>query len=75
MIRPAFYAIYEVQKASVKVYYLIAHYELVAANERGHYPIEPMSVGLSIWFGQYGNLELPWLRWWDSQVNLLLPLS
>jgi Uma2 family endonuclease len=73
VIRPAFYAIYEVQKASVEVYRLIAnHYELVAANERGHYPIEPMGVELGIWLGQYGNLELPWLRWWDSQGNLLL---
>jgi Uma2 family endonuclease len=73
VIRPAFYAIYEVQKASVEVYRLITnHYELVAANERGHYPIEPMGVELGIWLGQYGNLELPWLRWWDSQGNLLL---
>ncbi|CDM96898.1 conserved protein of unknown function [Limnospira indica PCC 8005] len=48
------------------------HYELVAANERGHYPIHPMGVELGIWLGQYGNLELPWLRWWDSQGNLLL---
>ncbi len=73
VIRPAFYAIYEVQKASVEVYHLIEnHYELVPANERGHYPIEPMGVELGIWLGQYGNLELPWLRWWDSQGNLLL---
>ncbi|MCW6038577.1 Uma2 family endonuclease [Spirulina subsalsa FACHB-351] len=73
IIRPAFYAIYEVQQASVEVYHLVEnHYELVAANERGHYPIEPMGVELGIWQGQYGNLELPWLRWWDSQGNLLL---
>jgi len=73
IIRPAFYAIYEVQKASVEVYHLIEdRYELVAANERNHYPIQPMDVELGIWRGQYGNLELPWLRWWDSQGNLLL---
>ncbi|UWU47078.1 Putative restriction endonuclease [Limnospira platensis C1] len=73
IIRPPFYAIYEVRKASVEVYHLMEnHYELVAANERGHYPIHPMGVELGIWLGQYGNLELPWLRWWDSQGNLLL---
>ncbi len=44
----------------------------MAANERGHYPIEAMGVELGIRLGQYGNLELPWLRWWDSQGNLLL---
>ncbi|MEA5421423.1 Uma2 family endonuclease [Spirulina sp. CCNP1310] len=73
IIRPAFYAIYEVQKASVEVYCLIAnHYELVPPNERGHYPIDSMGVELGIWRGTYGNLELPWLRWWDEQGNLLL---
>jgi len=73
IIRPAFYAIYEVQKAGVEVYQLITnHYELIEANERGHYPIEPMGVELGIWQGRYGNLELPWLRWWDSEGNLLL---
>ncbi|MDJ1177801.1 Uma2 family endonuclease [Roseofilum sp. BLCC_M91] len=73
IIRPAFYAIYEVQKKSVEVYHLIEdRYELVAENERGHYPIQPMGVELGIWQGQYGNLDLPWLRWWDSEGNLLL---
>ncbi|WP_017303152.1 Uma2 family endonuclease [Spirulina subsalsa] len=73
IIRPAFYAIYEVQRASVEVYHLIEnHYELVQANQRGHYAIEPMGVELGIWQGRYGNVELPWLRWWDCEGNLLL---
>jgi Uma2 family endonuclease len=73
VIRPAFYGIYEVSKASVEVYYLSqGRYELVAANERGHYPIPQLGVELGIWQGTYQNMELPWLRWWDSQGNLLL---
>jgi Uma2 family endonuclease len=73
VIRPAFYGIYEVTKASVEVYHLIEdRYQLVAANERGHYPIEPLGVELGIWQGRYQNVELPWLRWWDSAGNLLL---
>ena len=72
-IRPAFYGIYEVRKASVEVYSLIQNrYELVAANDRGHYPIPQLGVELGIWQGSYQNMELPWLRWWDSQGNLLL---
>lgn len=72
-IRVPFYAIYEVKKASVEVYRLVeGHYELLNANERGHYPISPMSVELGIWQGEYENMTLPWLRWWDSQGNLLL---
>ena len=73
VIRPAFYGIYEVTKASVEVYHLIEdRYQLVAANERGHYPIAPLGVELGIWQGRYQNVELPWLRWWDSAGNLLL---
>lgn len=73
VIRPAFFGIYEVKKASIEVYELIGgQYQLLPANERGHYPIQPMGVELGLWQGQYQNMELPWLRWWDSQGNLLL---
>jgi hypothetical protein len=73
VIRPAFYGIYEVKRASVEVYHLVdGEYQLLPANERGHYPISPLGVELGIWQGYYQNLELPWLRWWDAQGNLLL---
>ncbi|MFB8793027.1 MAG: Uma2 family endonuclease [Microcoleus sp.] len=73
VIRPAFYGIYEVQKASIELYHLVENgFELLAANERGHYPISQMGVELGIWQGEYLNVELPWLRWWDLQGNLLL---
>jgi Uma2 family endonuclease len=72
-IRVPFYGIYEVKKASVEVYHLVdGHYELMSANERGHYAIAPMGVELGIWQGRYEEMELPWLRWWDNQGNLLL---
>lgn len=72
-IRVPFYGIYEVKKASVEMYQLVrGHYELLPANERGHYPVEEMGVELGIWQGRYQNLDLPWLRWWDNQGNLLL---
>lgn len=72
-IRLPFYGIYEVKKASVEVYQLVqSHYELISANERGHYAIAPMGVELGIWQGRYEEMELPWLRWWDSEGNLLL---
>jgi len=73
IIRPAFYGIYEVRKASVEVYHFIENrFELLSANERGHYPIAPLGVELGIWQGQYQNMELPWLRWWDLEGKLLL---
>jgi len=72
-IRVPFYGIYEVSKASVEVYYLVeGRYRPLTANERGHYPIPPLQIELGIWRGYYQNVELPWLRCWDSQGNLLL---
>lgn len=72
-IRIPFYGIYEVEKAQVEVYHLVdGHYEPVRVNQRSHYPIPPLGVELGIWQGRYENMELPWLRWWDSQGNLLL---
>ncbi len=74
IIRPPYYGIYEVKKASVEVYQLVAnHYEKMLPNTRGHYPIAPMGVELGIWQGNFVlNKEIPWLRWWDEQGNLLL---
>lgn len=72
-IRIAFYAIYEVEKASVEVYQLVGdRYQLCIPNQRGHFPIPPMGVELGIWQGEYLNQSFPWLRWWDSDGNLLL---
>ncbi|MGD1804559.1 hypothetical protein ACP6PL_03830 [Dapis sp. BLCC M126] len=45
------------------------------ANERNHYPIEPLGVELGIWEGEYQSQVWPWLRWWDVQGNLLLTVD
>lgn len=72
-IRVPYYGIYEVEKAAVEMYHLIENsYQPLAANDRGHFPIPQLGVELGIWQGVYYNVELPWLRWWDAQGNLLL---
>jgi Uma2 family endonuclease len=72
-MRVPFYGIYEVAKAQVEVYHLIENaYQLLSANDRGHFPIAPLGIELGIWQGCYQNAELPWLRCWDLNGNLLL---
>jgi len=44
----------------------------MSVNERGRYPIPQLGVELGIWQGEYDEMNLPWLRWWDSEGNLLL---
>jgi len=73
-IQAPYYAIYEVVPGRVEVYHLVNQkYQLVPANESGRYPIAPLDVELGIWPGRflYPEDNVPWLRWWDAQGNLL----
>ena len=72
-LRVPYYAIYEIDKNKVDVYHLQDNtYQLISANDRGHFAIAPMKVELGLWYGKYQNMQLPWLRWWDAEGNLLL---
>jgi Uma2 family endonuclease len=71
-IRVPYYVIYDPETGSVEVYRLAAdRYDSVPANERGHYPIEPLGVELGVWYGYFVNNTGNWLRWWDAEGNLL----
>jgi Uma2 family endonuclease len=74
VVKPSYYVIFEVKKASVEIYELFAgQYIKVNPNSRGHYPIKVIDVELGIWQGNFIlDKELPWLRWWDKAGNLLL---
>ncbi len=68
-----YYGILEVATGKLEVYELVGgRYHLMRANDRGHYPIEPLSVELGILQGTYQNVTQPWLRWWDLEGRLLL---
>lgn len=72
-IRVPYYGIYEVKKAAVEMYHLEDNrYQRMSVNERGRYLIPQLGVELGIWQGEYDEMNLPWLRWWDSEGNLLL---
>jgi Uma2 family endonuclease len=71
-----YYAIYEVEKASVELYALEkGRYRLVQANPAGRFPLEPWRVELGIWQGRYRDMDLPWLRVWDADTGKFLPLA
>lgn len=73
IIRIPYYGIYEIKTGNLEVYHLIDFaYRRIQPNERGHYPIPLLDVELGLWQGSYQNQEMLWLRWWDSQGNLLL---
>ncbi|ACK70621.1 protein of unknown function DUF820 [Gloeothece citriformis PCC 7424] len=73
IMRVPYYGIYIIKTGQLEVYNLInGFYRPLEANERGHYPIEPLGVELGLWQGSYQNQTFLWLRWWDKQGNLLL---
>ncbi|MEQ9368370.1 MAG: Uma2 family endonuclease [Coleofasciculus chthonoplastes F3-SA18-01] len=73
IIRIPYYGIFEVKTSKLEVYnWLNFSYQKLQPNERGHYPITPLGVELGLWHGTYQNQTQHWLRWWDSEGNLLL---
>jgi Uma2 family endonuclease len=72
-IRPPYYGILLPDQNVVEMYHLVEdHFEPMRPNDRGRYPIGSLGVELGIWQGKYADYDLPWLRWWDEQGNLLL---
>jgi Putative restriction endonuclease len=75
ILRVPYYGIYETFNQKLEVYYLInGHYRLMAPNQYGRYPVGTLDLELGLWEGAY-PLTSPstlWLRWWDTQNNLLL---
>jgi len=47
-------------------------YETQAADAEGRVRIPELDLWLGIWSGERLGQTMNWLRWWDSQGNLLL---
>ena len=75
IIRIPYYGIFVIETGVLEMYELdvtVGSYQKISPNERGHYPIELLGVELGLWEGTYQNQTQVWLRWWDSEGNLLL---
>jgi Uma2 family endonuclease len=71
-VHGGYYAIVVVETGELEVYRLEGtRYRRLEPDERGHYAIEPLGVALGIWHGLFWNETAPWLRWYDTQGNLL----
>lgn len=73
IIRIPYYGIFEIKTSRLEVYHWRDFsYQKLQPNERGHYAITPLGIELGLWHGTYQNQTQCWLRWWDSEGNLLL---
>lgn len=73
VIRPAYYGIYDVNRQHLEMFHQVgARLELLEPSENRRFRIRGLDVELGIWSGTHEDFDLPWLRWWDAQGNLLL---
>ncbi|MDB9312717.1 Uma2 family endonuclease [Spirulina sp. CS-785/01] len=73
VMRIPYYGIFIMSSGTLEMYHWNnGRYELLTPNEQGRYWVEPLGVFLGLWQGSYQNQEQLWLRWWDSEGNLLL---
>ncbi|HLO50243.1 MAG TPA: Uma2 family endonuclease [Kamptonema sp.] len=73
IMRIPYYGIYEIGTGRLEVYnFNNGFYQQLVPNERGHFAIAPLNLELGLWRGSYQNQTMLWLRWWDSEGNLLL---
>lgn len=74
-IQPAYYGIYVLETRHLEMYRMEDQLFLpMIANERGHFPIPKLGIGLGIWQGKFEDVDFSWLRWYD-QRGVLLPTS
>ena len=72
IVKIPYYAIFVIQTNTLEVYHSVnGLYRPLPINDRHRYEIEPLGVELGIWEGAYQNQYQHWLRWWDSDGNLL----
>ncbi|MCM1982898.1 Uma2 family endonuclease [Lyngbya confervoides] len=66
------YVTYDPYEPKLEVRHLQnGRYVLQSANEQGQWWIPELSLFLGIWFGQRLGITTHWLRWWDTDGNLL----
>jgi Uma2 family endonuclease len=72
VIGTSYYGIYEPERGVVELYQRVGpRFQPMQPNGHGRYPIPVLGVELGIWEGNVGGYEMPWLRWWDAQGQLL----
>ncbi len=72
VIDTAYYGIYEPEGGTLEMHQRVgSRFRTLQPNGDRRYPIPELGVELGIWEGSVGGYELSWLRWWDSQGNLV----
>ena len=72
MIRPGIYGIFEPERNELEMHHLVENrFERMPPNMRGRYPIAALGLELGLWTGRIHGYEMPWMRWWKPDGELL----
>lgn len=68
------YALFNLKTSELEVYRLnnSGTYEPQKKDENGRFWLPEINLFLGVWWGKRDNYTRNWLRWWDSQGELLL---
>jgi Uma2 family endonuclease len=73
ILKIPYYVIFDPARAVLEVRSLQGdRYELLQPDRDDRYFIPPLNLYLGIWHGKRQEITANWLRWWDSEGNLLL---
>ena len=72
MIRPGIYGIFEPERNELEMYHTVENrFERMQPNGRGRYAVSVLGLELGLWTGRIHGYEIPWLRWWKPNGELL----
>ncbi|MEG3436483.1 Uma2 family endonuclease [Pannus brasiliensis CCIBt3594] len=73
ILQVPYYVIFDPARAILEVRSLQGdRYELLTPDRDGRYFLPPLNLSLGIWHGKRQEITAYWLRWWDSEGNMLL---
>lgn len=74
IVKVPIYVIFEADSALLEVRQLNSEgiYEILSPDENGRFWLEPLKLYLGTWHGTKREETADWLRWWDTEGNLLL---
>jgi Uma2 family endonuclease len=72
ILRVPYYAIFDRYKSEFKMFQLNGtSYSQVNLSDNRFW-IPDIELGLGVWIGNYKGVEMPWLRWYDTEGNWVL---
>ena len=72
ILRVPYYAIFDRYNSEFRIFQVHGHRYSEVNLSDNRFWIPDIELGLGVWIGNYKGVEIPWLRWYDSDGNWVL---